>query len=109
MSLEMLRNLVLGIGWPILIAGSIYIFVKGRQVYQMVKGSLVGRITKVLVYTMLVEMYSLGVVCTAYMFSDVKSTWLVLPIFLVWFIAFIASLKVLRAAEAETKKIVNQG
>jgi len=105
--LIIMRNLILGIGWPILIIGSIYIFIKGRKVYQLVKGSLVGKITKVLVYTMLVEMYSLGIVSTAFMFTDERSTYLILPIFLIWFITFAASLKVLNNAEQETNKLTN--
>lgn len=39
----MIRGLILGIGWPVLIAGSIYLFVKGRGVYKLVKGSLIGK------------------------------------------------------------------
>lgn len=108
MSLELLRNSILLIGWPILIAGSIYIFVKGRQVYLLVSGSLIGKISKVLVYTMLVEMYSLGIVCTAYTFAEPKGVYIVLPVFLFWFIVFIWSIKALKSAADEAKKITGQ-
>ena len=108
MSLSIMRNIILIIGWPVLIGGSILLFVRGREVYKLVKGSLVGKITMVLVYTMLVEMYSLGIVSTAYMFSDTKSVYLVLPVFLAWFIVFVWSLKVLIAAGQEAKKISGQ-
>ncbi len=101
----MIRNIILIVGWPVLIIGSILIFVKGRAVYNMVKGSLVGKITKVLVFTMLVEMYSLGIVCTAYMFSDIKSVYLVVPIFAIWFVTFVWSLKALINAQKEATKI----
>jgi hypothetical protein len=101
--LTMTRNLILIIGWPILVGGSIYLFVKGREVYSMVKGSLVGKVTKVIVYTMLVEMYSLGIVCTAYMFSEPRAVFLVFPVFAIWFIMFIWSLKVLVKAGKEAK------
>lgn len=103
--LTLVRNLILIIGWPVLIGGSLYLFFKGRQVYRLVKGSLIGKITKALVFTMLVEMYSLGIVCTAYMFSDVRSTYLVFPVFLAWFLVFVWSLKILFEAEAETRKL----
>jgi len=106
--LTMIRDIILGVGWPILIAGSIYIFVKGRGVYTMVKGSLVGKLTKTLVITVLVEMYSLGIVCTAFMFCDERSIYLVLPVFLVWFIVFIASLKVLQNAKKEVEKLAQK-
>ena len=103
--LTMTRNLILIIGWPVLIGGSIYLYIKGREVYNMVKGSLVGRVTKVIVYTMLVEMYSLGIVCTAYMFCEPKGVYLVFPVFAIWFIMFIWSLKVLVKAGKEAKKL----
>ncbi|MDO8592625.1 MAG: hypothetical protein Q7R92_02520 [bacterium] len=108
MPLTLIRSLILIIGWPILIGGSILLFVRGRAVYKLVKGSLVGKIAMVLVYTMLVEMYSLGIVSTAYMFSDSKSVYLVLPVFLAWFAVFVWSLRVLIAAGQEAKKISGQ-
>jgi len=107
MNLAIMRNLILAIGWPILILGSLYIFFKGRHVYKMVKGSLVGKITKVLVYTMLVEMYSLGIVSTAFMFSDESSVYLILPIFLVWFLSFISAIKIISTAEKQTRELTS--
>ena len=101
----MIRNLILGIGWPVLIVGSIYIFVRGRGVYKLVKGSLVGNLTKTLVLAVLVEMYSLGIVATALMFCEEKGIFIVLPVFLLWFISFIATLKVLRQAKAEADRL----
>lgn len=104
----MIRNLILIIGWPVLIGGSIFLFIKGRSVYGMVKTALIGKITKTLVFTMLIEMYSLGIVCTAYMLASPSSTYLVLLVFLVWFIVFISSLRVLLRAEAEIKKMTQK-
>jgi len=99
-----MRNIILSIGWPILVIGSIYLYIKGRKVYLLVKGSLVGRITKVLVVTMLVEMYSLGIISTVYMFSDEQGVWWVLPVFAIWFITFIWTLKVLFSAQKEAQQ-----
>jgi hypothetical protein len=97
-----MRTIILVVGWPVLIAGSIYLFIKGRQVYSMVKGSMIGRITKTMVITMLVEMYSLGIVTTAYMFENVtKGVYFGIPIFLIWFIMFVWSMKTLIAARNE--------
>jgi len=102
----MIRTIVLAVGWPVLVIGSIYLLVKGKAVYQMVKGSLVGKVTKVLVISMLVGMYSLGVVATFLMFCDQETgVWVVLPIFLAWFITFVWSLKVLAQAQKETQKM----
>lgn len=102
------RDVILIIGWPILVAGSIYIFVKGRGVYKMVKGSLIGNLTKTLVFSVLVEMYSLGIVSTAFMFCQERGVYLVLPVFFVWFVSFIATLKVLRQAKTEADKLTSQ-
>lgn len=104
----MVRNIILIAGWPVLIAGSFYVFWKGMGVYRLVKGSLIGKLTKTLVLTVLVEMYSLGIVCTAFMFSNDNSVYLVLPVFLVWFIVFIGSLKVLREAKIEAEKLTGR-
>lgn len=105
--LAMIRNIILGIGWPVLIAGSIYIFVRGRGVYKLVKGSLIGNLTKTLVFSVLVEMYSLGIVATAYMFADEKGAYWVLPVFCVWFISFVATIRVLVQAKAEADKLTS--
>jgi len=101
----MIRDIILGIGWPVLIGGSIYIFARGSGVYKMVKGSLVGNLTKTLVFSVLVEMYSLGIVSTAYMFADERGTYWVIPVFVIWFISFVATIKVLRQAKAEADKL----
>ncbi len=104
----MISILILAIGWPILIMGSIYVFIQGRRVYNLVKGSLIGNLTKTLVLTVLVEMYSLGIVCTAFMFCDQRSVYLIFPVFLIWFIVFLKSLKVLRQAKIEAEKIAGK-
>lgn len=108
MFFNIIRNFILFIGWPVLIAGSIYTFVKGRHVYRLVKGSLIGRIIKVLVYTMLIEMFSIGIVCTVFLFTDAKSVYLVLPIFVANFLIFLWALKVLENADNEAKKFAGQ-
>jgi hypothetical protein len=100
-----IRTFILVVGWPVLILGSIYLFIKGRNVYKMVKGSLVGKITKALVITMLIEMYCLGIVCTAYMFGLPNAVYVVIPVFLAWFIVFVWSIKTLIMAGHEANKI----
>lgn len=98
----MTRNIILIIGWPVLIFGSFFLFAKGQKTYNMVKGSLIGKVVKAMVITMIVEMYSLGIVSTFYMFCAPKQgVFIVLPVFLIWFIMFVWSLKVLINAEKE--------
>jgi len=96
---------LLAVGWPVLIIGSIYLFLKGRHVYALVKGSLVGKVVKILVYTMMIEMYSLGIVSTGFMFCSQKGIYVVLPIFTVWFIMFVITMKVLMNAEREARAL----
>jgi len=101
-----MRNTILLIGWPILIAGSVFILVMGQRTYQHVKGSMVGKITSTLVISMLAGMYSLGIVSTVLMFVDSQYIWAVLGIFIVWFITFVLVLKTLHEADKETRKII---
>lgn len=101
----MTSYIILGIGWPVLIAGSIYLFLKGKDVYKLVKGSLIGKLTKVLVTTILIEMYSLGIVTTVLMLVDERGIYLGLPVFLIWFVVFILTLKVLGDARKEVEKM----
>ena len=104
--LEIMRNVILFVGWPILVAGSVFIFIKGKGVYGMVKGSLIGKISKTLVYTMLIEMYSLGIVSTFFLYCSLKTAfYVVIPVFVVWFINFIMAVKVLNYATNEAKKM----
>lgn len=105
MSIELMRTIVLGVGWPVLIAGSVYLFIRGRHVYRLVKGATIGRVSKTLVFTMLVEMYSLGAVSTALMFCDDNGVYLVVPVFVVWAIVFVQSLRTLGAAQKEIEAL----
>lgn len=109
MEIFLIKNLIpLATYWLILLIGSIYIFLRGTKLYKLVKGSLIGKITRVLVIALLLEMYSFGVMIAFFMLNNEKSLFIVLPVFLIWFIAFISSLKVLMLAEQEIKKIIGQ-
>jgi len=99
-------QLILFIGWPIIIIASIYVYARGRSVYSHVKGSLIGRITKTLVLSLMLEMYSIGAACTAYMLIDSKSIYLVSMIFAILLAVFIATIRMVKLASDETKKII---
>lgn len=82
-------------------------FVQGREVYGLVRGALIGQVTRALVWSMLSGMYCLGVVATFLMYADENvGVWIVLPIFVIWFGFFVWSLKVLLAAKKETQKML---
>ena len=106
---DLIMTIILAVGWPVLIVGSIYLFLKGRHVYALVKGSLVGKVVKVLVYTMMVEMYSLGVVSTGFMFCSPRGLYIVIPVFIIWFIMFAITMKVLMKAEREARALTGEG
>jgi len=102
---NLIMIVILAVGWPVLIIGSIYLFIKGKHVYSLVKGSLVGKVVRILVITTMVEMYSLGVVSTGFMFCSTKGIYIVLPVFTIWFIMFVATMKVLMNAEKEARAL----
>ncbi len=106
---NLIMTIILAVGWPVLVIGSIYLFIKGRHVYALVKGSLVGKVVKILVYTMMVEMYSLGIVSTGFMLCSEKGMYIVLPIFVIWFIMFAITMKVLMNAEREARALSSGG
>ena len=102
---NLIMTIILAVGWPVLIVGSIYLFIKGKHVYDLVKGSLVGKVVRILVYTMMIEMYSLGIVSTGFMYCSIKGIYVVLPVFLIWFIMFVMTMKVLMNAEKEARAL----
>lgn len=102
---NLIMIVILAVGWPVLIIGSIYLFIKGKHVYSLVKGSLIGKVVRILVITTMVEMYSLGIVSTGFMFCSVKGIYIVIPVFVVWFVMFVATIKVLMNAEKEARAL----
>lgn len=105
-TIELIKTIILAVGWPVLIIGSVYLFFKGRSVYSIVRGSLVGKITKALVFTMLLEMYSIGVLMTAFMYTDeIKGVLFSAPIFVIWYVTFLWCVSTLEKAKAEVTKL----
>lgn len=105
MILVKIRDITIIVGWPLLVFGCIYVFVKGRQVYQLVKDSLVGKLTKALVYMILVNLSTFGIVCTVYVFADPKGLYIVGPVFAVWFVVLVWTLRTIVQADKETRKL----
>jgi hypothetical protein len=97
--------------WLILIIGSFYIYYRvyyrGGKIYQMIKDSLIGKITKALVNTLMVEMFLFGLVTTALAYAYQKSLYLILPTFFIWFISFITALNALRKVEKEANNLIS--
>ena len=97
-NLELIRTFILIIGWPILIAGSIYLTIVSIKFYQNIGKTVFGKLVLAMVLGWFVSMYSLGITATAYMFAEAQSGIIVvIPIFIIWFITmFIITWAVLR-------------
>ena len=44
--LIIIKNVILWIGWPFLVGGTIYILLRGKAVLKLVRGSLVGKLSE---------------------------------------------------------------
>lgn len=93
------------IGWPLIIFTSIFFFFKGRRVYKLVKGSMVGQITEVLVYSLLVNISCLGMVSTFYIVAKPDGIYLVLMVFVIWFAVFVWSLRTINKVGKQAEQI----
>lgn len=88
--METLRTVILLVGWPILIGGSIYLYSRSYKFYLAVQKNAWGRLVLAMVTGWLLTMYSLGLVSSAFMYvNPQEGTPIVLPIFGLWFITMI--------------------
>lgn len=99
--MELFANGIMLAGWIILVLGSIYLFVIGRSVYLKVSKGLIGKFSKTITLTMLLQMYALGVVATALLIESPNHTSLVLPVFVVWLVSFFATIAEIKRAKKE--------
>lgn len=104
----MSKNLILLICWPLIIAVSLYIFIKGRNVYKLVRGSMVGQITESLVYSTLVNISCFGIISTLYLITGPKNLYPIAGVFALWLIVLIWSLRTINKVGNEAKKIISQ-
>jgi signal transduction histidine kinase len=83
---ELARLIILGLGWPILIAGSLRLGVQAWRFYHDVGRSPFGRLIGILVAGLLITMYSLGVTATAFMaLNPRQGVPIIVPVFAGWF------------------------
>lgn len=82
---EVVRLVILGLGWPLLVFGSVRVSLQARRFYRNVSRSSFGRMVVVLVAGLVVTMYSLAVTATAFMMMDPRrGVPIVVPIFAGW-------------------------
>lgn len=82
-----IRALILVIGWPVLIVGSVLLIWGASRFYRDVGKTVVGKLVAGMVVGWFVSMYSLGIAATALMFASPKNgVLLVIPVFALWVI-----------------------
>ena|SRR6266403_928682 len=90
----------------LLVVGSVYLIVEGARVHSLFADSIVGRLVKTLVIVLLIELYSLGIVCFAYITFYPKGVVVLLPIVLLWLISLIYAIFAIRDAKQEVTKLM---
>ncbi|PIV51576.1 hypothetical protein COX67_01570 [Candidatus Falkowbacteria bacterium CG_4_10_14_0_2_um_filter_36_22] len=104
--MEILRNIILIIGWPILILGSILFIYQSYNFYKKTQKLALGKLVVLETFGHLLSMYLLGFLSTYIMFINLgKGVIIVLPIFLVWIVVMVIVYQVSKKWEEEAAKI----
>lgn len=89
-TMELIRSVILMLGWPVLIAGSAFVYYRSYRFYTDVGRNVWGKLVLTMITGWLLTMYSLGIVSTFFMFVSVRNgTMVVLPVFGTWFFTMI--------------------
>ena len=98
-------NTYLWLALAVLIIGSIYLIVEGIKVHKLFAESIVGRLVKILVVVLLIELYSLGIVAFAFLTFSPKGTVVLLPIVVLWIISLGFAIAGVKSAKKEVDKL----
>lgn len=91
MDFEIIRTLILGIGWPVLIIGSIFILHLALKFYHGVHKTPMGKLVLWMSISTIISMYVLAIFATGFMIVNLKiGVFVVFPLFFVWAASFIA-------------------
>jgi hypothetical protein len=90
----------------VLVLGSIYLIIEGVKVHKLFAESIVGKLVKTLVVVLLIELYSLGIVCFAFLTFNPKGTIILLPIVLLWIVSLTFAIFAVRSAKLEVTQLV---
>lgn len=90
----------------ILVVGSVYLIVEGYRVHKLFSESIVGKLVKILVVVLLIELYSLGIVCYAFLFFYSKGALVLLPIVLLWIVSLAFAIAGVRSAKQQVAKLM---
>lgn len=90
MDLELARTLILVVGWPILVIGSILMLRATRIFYQSTRKTAFGKLVLVMMLGQVASMFVIAVVSTAFLRADLaRGVAVVLPVFGTWFVIFL--------------------
>lgn len=89
----------------LLVIGSVYLILEGYRVHKLFADSIVGKLVKTLVVVLLIELYSLGIVCYAFLFFYPKGAVVLLPIVILWIISLMFAIAAIRSAKREVSKL----
>ncbi len=104
----MLTNLItyFWIALALLAVGSIYLIAEGYKVHKLFADSIVGKLVKALVVVFLIELYSLGIVCFAFLTFYKKGIWVLFPIVLLWMVCLLFAIFAIRSAKKQVTSLV---
>jgi hypothetical protein len=94
-------QIYLWIGIGVLVAGSLYLMALGIIVQKLFADSVVGRLVKTLMVVVLIELYSLGLVCYAFVRFYPNGIIFILPIIFLWIISLGYAIFAIRGAKRE--------
>lgn len=92
----------------VLVLASIYLIIEGYKVHKIFAESIVGKLVKTLVIVLLIEIYSLGIVCFAFLTFYPKGIGVILPIVVLWIISLIFAIFAVRSAKREVTQLVKK-
>jgi hypothetical protein len=95
----------LGIG--VLVVGSAYLIMEGIKVHKIFADSIVGRLVKTLMVVVIIELYSLGLVCYAFVRFYPKGIIFILPIIFLWIISLAYAIFAIRGAKKAVVKLTS--
>lgn len=93
-------------GLVILLLGSIYLIVEGTKVQKLFAESVVGKLVKILVLVLLIELYSLGIVSCAFLIFYPNGGLVLLPIMLLWILSLGFAIGGVLAAKKQVTSII---
>ncbi len=90
----------------LLVLGSIYLIIEGYKVHKLFADSIVGQLVKTLVVVLIIQLYSLGIVCFAFLIFYAKGIWVLFPIVILWMICLLFAILAVRLAKKQVTNLV---